>query len=79
MILPRFNVFWFFEDNPTGHRERKRKRKTEEKVGRKQRSEQEWTLPAQLGRLQTGLYEKGLMRTHLWCPDDLPRLWDRIK
>ena len=21
---------------------------------------------------------KGLLRTHLWCPDDLPRLWDRI-
>ena len=21
---------------------------------------------------------KGLLRIHLWCPDDLPRLWDRI-
>ena len=20
----------------------------------------------------------GLLRIHLWCPDDLPRLWDRI-
>ena len=22
---------------------------------------------------------KGLLRTHLWCPDDLPRLWDRTE
>ena len=22
---------------------------------------------------------KGLLRIHLWCPDDLPRLWDRIE
>ena len=22
---------------------------------------------------------KGLLQIHLWCPDDLPRLWDRIE
>ena len=22
---------------------------------------------------------KGLLRIHLWCPDDLPRIWDRIE
>ena len=22
---------------------------------------------------------KGLLRIHLWCPDDLPMLWDRIE
>ena len=35
---------------------------------------QEWTLPAQLGQLKTGQNGKGLLRNHLWCPDDLPRL-----
>ena len=36
-------------------------------------------LPAQLGQLKTGQDEKGLLQIHLWCPDDLPRLWDRIE
>ena len=27
----------------------------------------------------TGQDGKGLLRIHLWCPDDLPRLWDRIE
>ena len=40
---------------------------------------QEWTLPAQLGQLKTGQDGKGLLQSHLWCPDDLPRLWDRIE
>ena len=22
---------------------------------------------------------KGLLQIHLWCPDDLPMLWDRIE
>ena len=22
---------------------------------------------------------RGLLRIHLWCPDDLPRVWDRIE
>ena len=38
-----------------------------------------WTLPAQLGQLKTGQDGKGLLRIHLWCPDDLLRLWDRIE
>ena len=29
--------------------------------------------------LKTGQDGKGLLRIHLWCPDDLPRLWDRIE
>ena len=53
--------------------QRKRGGKTISKSG------QEWTLPAQLGRLKTGKDGKGLLRTHLRCPDDLPRLWDRIE
>ena len=42
----------------------------------------EWTemdLPAQLGQLKTGKDGNGLLRIHLWCPDDLPMLWDRIE
>ena len=39
----------------------------------------EWTLPAQLGQLKTGQDGKGLLRIHLWCPDDLIRLCDRIE
>ena len=42
-------------------------------------SGQKWTLPAQLGQLKTGQDGKGLLQIHLWCPDDLPRLWDRIE
>ena len=43
------------------------------------KSGQEWTLPAQLGQLETGQDGKGLLQIHLWCPDDLPRLWDRLE
>ena len=43
------------------------------------KSGQEWTWPAQLGQLKTGQDGKGLLQIHLWCPDDLPRLWDRIE
>ena len=39
-------------------------------------SGQGWALPARLGAGQDG---KGLLQIHLWCPDDLPRLWDRIE
>ena len=42
----------------------------------------EWTgmdLPAHLGQLKTGQGGKGLLQIHLWCPDDLPMLWDRIE
>ena len=43
------------------------------------KSGQEWTLPAQQGQLKTGQDGEGLLQIHLWCPDDLPRLWDRIE
>ena len=81
MVWPCLKVFWFSKDNPTGHSERKKKkRQTEKEVGRQcQRSGQEWTLPAQLGQLKTGQDGKGLLQIHLWCPDDLPSLWDRIE
>ena len=57
----------------------KRKKETDRRRGMKTISQigQEWTLPAQLGQLKTGQNGKELFRIHLWCPDDLPRLWDR--
>ena len=42
----------------------------------------EWTgmdSPSSARQLKTGQDGKGLLRIHLWCPDDLPRLWDRIE
>ena len=80
IFWPHFKVFWFSKDNPTRNTERKKKkRQTEEEVGRQCQSVQEWTLPAPLGHLKTGQDGKGLLRIHLWCPNRLPRLWDRIE
>ena len=82
LVWPCLKVYWFSKDNPTGCSERKKKkRQTEEEGGGKtiSKSGQEWTLPAQLGQLKTGQDRKGLLQIHLWCPDDLPRLWDRIE
>ena len=59
----------------------KRKKEADRRSGGKtiSKSGQEWTLQAQLGQLKTGQDGKVLLQTHLWCPDDLPRLWDRIE
>ena len=57
----------------------KRKRGRQKKSGKTiSKSGQEWILPAQLGQLKTGQDGKGLLQIHLWCPDDLQRLWDRL-
>ena len=81
MVWPCLKVFWFSKDNPTGHSERKKKKEADRRNGGKtiSKSGQEWTLSAQLGQLKTGQDGKGLLQIHLWCPDDLPRLWDRIE
>ena len=42
------------------------------------KSGQVWALPAQLGLLKTGQDGKGLLRSHLWWPNDQARLWDRL-
>ena len=42
-------------------------------------SGQELTFPAQLGQLKKGQGGKGLLLSYLWCPEDLPLLWDKIK
>ena len=71
----------FSKDNPTGHSERKKEKEADSRRGGKtiSKSGPEWTLPAQLGQLKTGQDGKGLLQIQLWCPDDLPRLWDRIE
>ena len=83
MVWPCLNVFRFSKDNPRGHSERKKEKEKEadRRRGGKtiSKSGLEWTLPAQLGQLKTGQDGKGLLRIHLWRPDDLPRLWDRIE
>ena len=80
MVWPCLKVFWFSKDNPTGHSERKKKKRQQKKRWEDNfKSGQEWTLPAELGQLKTGQDGKGLLQIHLWCPDDLPRLWDRIE
>ena len=78
---PCLKVFWFSKDNPTGHSERKKIKETDRRRGGEtiSKSGQEWTLPAQLRQLKTSQNGKGLLRMNLWCPDDLPRLWDRIE
>ena len=80
MVWPCLKVFWFSKDNPTGHSERKKKkRQTEEEVGRQYQRVDRNGLCVQLGQLKTGQDGKGLLQIHLWCPDNLPRLWDRIE
>ena len=79
MVWPCLNVFWLSEDNSTGHSERKTeadRRRCGKTISMKG---QEWTLPGPVGQLKTGQDGKGLLRIHLWCLDDLSRLWDRIE
>ena len=78
MVWPRFKVFWFSKDNPTGkegRRKRGRQKKREDTI--KECTGMDFA--AQLGQQITGQNGKGLLRIHLWCPDDLPRLWDKIE
>ena len=48
---------------------KKKEKEADRKIGGKtiSKSEQEWTLPAQLGQLKTGQDGEGLLRIHLWC------------
>ena len=38
-----------------------------------------WALPAQLEQLRTRRGVTGSLQINLWCPNDLPRLWDRTE
>ena len=82
MVWPGFKVFWFSKDNPVDKPQWKEKEKeADRRRGRRTTSKtgQKWTLPSQLGQLKTGKVGKELLRIRLWCPDDLPRLRDRIE
>ena len=59
----------------------KGKKETDRRRGGKTilKSGQEWTLLAQLKQMKTGQDGKGLLLIYLWCPNDLPRLWDSIE
>ena len=76
MVWPRFKVFKFSKAILQCKVKGQRKRRGGKTMSK---SAHEWTLLAQLGRLKTRQDVKGLLRTHLWCPDDLPRSWDRIE
>ena len=73
-------IFWFSRQFS-----REQWMEIEEKVERRRggktisKSVQKWTLLAQLRQLKTGQDGKGLLRSHLWCPNDLTRLWDRLE
>ena len=41
-------------------------------------SGQGWSLQTQLGQLKTEQGGKRLLRSHLWCPNDVAKLWDRL-
>ena len=76
MVWPRFKVFQFSKDNLQGSVKGKRRRRGGKTISK---SGQEWTLPAQVGWLKTGQSGKGLWQIHQWCPNDIPRLRDRIE
>ena len=84
MVWPCLKVFWFSKDNPTGHNERKKRKRGRQKK-RWEEHIKEWTgmdfasSTRAAEEYHTGQEGKGLLRIHLWCPDDLPRLWDRIE
>ena len=84
MVWTNLKVFWLSKDNSAGYSARKDKIDGEDKVDRRRggkiilRSGQGRTFLAQLGHLKTRLGGKGLLESHLWCPNDLTRLWDRL-
>ena len=59
-------MVWFSKDNPTGNNERKKKKEAVRRRGGKTitKSDQEWTLSAQLGQLKTRQDGKGLLQIH---------------
>ena len=54
-------------------KQNKKKKQTVEEMGR------HFPSPVQLGQLKIGQCGKGLLRSHLWCPNDLARLWNRVE
>ena len=80
VVWPHLKVLWLSKCHFTEHCEGKKKKNVDRRRGGKTtlRNGQGWILPAQLGQLKAGQGGKGLLQIHLWCPVNLPRLWDRI-
>ena len=60
----------------------KGKRKRGRQKKRLENNIKEWTgmdFASSTRAAETGQDGKRLLQIHLWCPDDLPRLWDRIE
>ena len=60
----------------------KGKRKRDRQKKRLEDNIKEWTgidFASSTRTAEAGQDGKGLLRIHLWCPDDLLRLWDRIE
>ena len=60
----------------------KGKRKRGRQKKRWEHNIKEWTdmdFASSTKQLKTGQDGKGLLQIHLWCPGDLPRLWDRME
>ena len=58
---------------------KRRPRQTEEEVGRQYKEVTGTDFASSTRTAETGQYEEGLLRDHLWCPNNLVRLWDRIE
>ena len=57
----------------------KKKRRTEEQVGRQYQRMDRNDFASSTRAAETGQEGKGLLLIHLRCPNDLQRLWDGIK
>ena len=80
MVWPCFKAFWFSNDNPTGHSERKKKEADRRRGGKTiSKSGQEWTVPAQLGQLKNRTKWKGVVANSSVVPRRPSRLGDRTE
>ena len=79
MVLPCLKVFWFSKDNPTGHSEKKKKkRQTEEEVGRQYQRVDGMDFASSTRAAENRSRWKGIVANSSVVPRR-PRLWDRIE
>ena len=78
-VWPRLIVLWFSKNNAIEHSERKQKKRWEDNI--KQWTGMDFAISTSLrvAENRTRWNGKGLLQIHLWCPDDLPSLRDRIE
>ena len=58
---------------------KRKKRQTEEEVGKQYAKVDRNRIVNSARVAENRTRWKGLLQIYLWCPNDLPRLWDRIK